>query len=400
MSSNSRSILLDPLHSMALYLALLKSLNIGPKDKILSINGPVKTADDIVEWRNRTMFVPTNKISSDALFLYSMYDEIRFQLPRKWVAGIDFLKVKGNITPYTDRTQTETDKWMANGAKAAKAKAEIFVEHLRLFDNPSARISRRVLPFDDLFTPDDIVDLQHLEQLVKAKLVYNPVVREMPDDLSSFVNVFRGDPELSKELCKKSAKTRASTQRQMMLIITHTLLDTRDALSDVRSAIEIGSEAGTEISWSSATGAYPIELSRGSGHSASDDRVIVRALLRGLQNIPVPTTIEQTDRLRSSRRMRALWDKIGIWSAALRNGDLDLERDIRDELTGSMKELVDANTTGRRASWAGYTSLPVGVAEILLGLPPVASLSVGAVGVAIGGKSQLAKWKNRWFIWG
>lgn len=395
-SSSSRSILLDPQHSLAFIFCLIEE-NLIRKDDSVAVNS-LETVGDLVNARTRSLLRPTAQMKEDVRLLYSIYDEIKLFFPRNWFAEVDFSNLNRKITPYQELPQSEQNAWFHNDFSTVKAKAEIFAEYTKLSTNPASRASRKTLPFDKLFTESDLTDLDHLGELVWTHFNYHPIIDLIRGNGSEFIRHLNSDPESIHHVAKSLAKSRVFSQRDFMLLMSEFALGVRDTLSDIRAMIEIAGENRIEIS-SSRSVELPKTNPHVEFHTNSDSRIIIRALLEELKDIPVPINIEQSDRMYESSRMRKLWMKIEQWSAALKSGNLDVEVDIRSDLIAAIKENANANTRSRKAAWAGIVSLPIAVAEALLGAPPIGSLSVATVGAVINSQSQLAKWKNEWFIW-
>jgi hypothetical protein len=395
-TSNDRSILLDRRHSIALLQLLVEEKLIDPA---APLDTKLETAQDIIDVRTPSFLFTTQKMRSDVLLLYAMYDQIRLYLPKKMLVGLDFSKVRAKIIPYTEIPVAEGQTWSASNLKAARAKAYFYGHYLYLEQNPKARIPRSLPAFDELFTLDDIRDLEHLGDLVQSNLIFDPLMSSLGVNTATAVRALCSDSGLALQMSRDAARFRENTQREVLMFILHSAIGIRDSLSDTRSLLDIGGENRAEISWSNSAEITSTATLSDATTGTPDERVIVKALLEEIRGFPTPSSIEGADRIRDSRRMRALWRRIISWSDALRGGKIELADEIRKDLKKASQELAGAETSMRRAGWAGYVSLPVGVAEIVFGLPPVASLGLGVLGVGIDAQSRLARWKNRWFIW-
>jgi len=385
-------VYLDLKHSLAL-LELLLDENLIQKETPVAFN-QIKTVGDLVMHRDPSTFHVSAQDKRDTLLLLSMYDEIQLHVPRGLFTMIDLSHIGAAVIPYTDLHDSEWEKW--RDLDTVRAKGMLLAYLSILEENPRKRLPRDPLPFDKLFSADDVRDLDALRSLVIAVLgdVWSEAHYHLPEKYD-LARAFQ-DPDYISHLCRDIAKKTGGGQGQPMILFLSLAVCLRDALADVRSLLAYGSDTSSLISWPSATQPPPLQS---TPQAKSEEWVVVRALLNELNQVPQPMSIEQARRYRESHRVRALWIQIEQWTSALRVGDLKLETEIRESLTSTSRQLAAAETWSRLAGWASCFSIPVAVVELLAGLPPVAGFAVGAIGGMFGASSRLMRWKNRWLMW-
>ncbi len=123
--------------------------------------------------------------------------------------------------------------------------------------------------------------------------------------------------------------------------------------------------------------------------------------------ISIESLIGKLPRVETISDVIRLKDKKGKDITRLREVLSGIELNLRDgRLTGlskamaeiekATKELNEGEDLGKVNRWTTYLSLPVGVIEAVLGLPPVAGFTLGLVGAASTLKADRAKARNDW----
>src|SRR5258707_7660573 len=223
-----------------------------------------------------------------------MYDEIQLHVPQGLFTTLDLAPLGTRVIPYTDLHNNEFEKWRDLDVPTAKGTLLGYLTILE--ENHRARLPRGPLPFDKLFSGDDVQDFDALKSLVLASLgdIWSEAHYYLPQNYD-FPRVFQ-DPDYISQICRDSAKKHGGGQCPVMMLFLSIAVRLRDALADVRSLVAYGSGTNSVISWPSVTQPPRIDS---TSHAKSDDWIVVRALLNELTKLPQPMSIEQAERDRA-----------------------------------------------------------------------------------------------------
>jgi hypothetical protein len=148
-------------------------------------------------------------------------------------------------------------------------------------------------------------------------------------------------------------------------------------------------------------GASPRNRQRIPPTAAADSFLILRTALaeeRGV--LPHIEGIRHALALRQDPNLKALKEHLRHLNASLQNGKPDDLVRARQEVSRARKVLQRKRNWDRALNWLTYLSVPVAVAETLVGGLPVVSMTVtvlGASGVVLSQRTQKA---NEWVLFG
>ena len=284
----------------------------------------------------------------------------------------------------------------------ASVKGIIIAEQSRHRENPRSRLVRSQFPVSELFTEQDIEDLDFLRDLVLARARLDPQLAEWGDHLPDVVRGLASDPDMIPYLARTTSRRLGMTKKELTLYLMRLLLSVRDDLCDIRSLLHYSSEMGLPTTWQTSIANTKSELAAAMLNPNISDNywIAVRALISEVQYMPAPKTVKEALSLRESREMRRLRSLLRTWEDAVRGGEIKVESEIRKALGKASAELRRAGACQNIAGMVASLALPVSVCELLLGLPPSSSLLLGALGTAFDAGARVARWRNRWFIWG
>ena len=104
--------------------------------------------------------------------------------------------------------------------------------------------------------------------------------------------------------------------------------------------------------------------------------------------------------LRKDPRLRAVREQLAILHGGLTTGDREAISDARREIRKARQALRRRAAWDKALRWVAYLSVPVGVAEILSGTPPIVGTSIAVVGAAGTAGSRKVERDNEWVLFG
>ena len=116
-------------------------------------------------------------------------------------------------------------------------------------------------------------------------------------------------------------------------------------------------------------------------------------------SIPRVQTIDDVLRLRGDSRIRHFRSKIFEWSERLRTGELSSEEAIRSEIKEANAAIEDIGKYRKIGMWLTFLSVPLTVAEMLIGLP-VSAIIATPIGIAAEVASLAKEKQYSWLLFG
>lgn len=115
---------------------------------------------------------------------------------------------------------------------------------------------------------------------------------------------------------------------------------------------------------------------------------------------PELRSINDVLRLRRRPEVKQLRDCLSEWSAHLRNGNRNAEKEMRHQIRRATHELKHLSTMRRVGWWSTVMSLPVGIVELLVGSSGVGGLILAALGTSSLVRSERIKKQRGWLLIG
>jgi hypothetical protein len=104
--------------------------------------------------------------------------------------------------------------------------------------------------------------------------------------------------------------------------------------------------------------------------------------------------------LRRDPRLRNVRTQLALLHSGLATGDRDAIAEARREIRQARQRLQRRASWDRALRWVAYLSVPVGVAEVLSGTPPLIGTSIAVIGAAGTAKSRKVERDNEWVLFG
>ncbi len=133
--------------------------------------------------------------------------------------------------------------------------------------------------------------------------------------------------------------------------------------------------------------------------SVADHFVVLRAALaedRGA--LPRIRDIRHAVALRRDPNLRSLREMLAEFNRSVQGGDANLVASARREVTRAKRAMARRHQWQRGLAWVTYLALPVGMAEVLTGAPPIAGTSLSVLGATGAATVAHAKRHHRWVL--
>lgn len=131
-----------------------------------------------------------------------------------------------------------------------------------------------------------------------------------------------------------------------------------------------------------------------------DAVTVFRIVARGLGKLTYRDNLRASLALAEESPTQALRDQLGLWIKAINEGDILemelLQKEIKNS-TSKLAKLSYINTVGTLTTWL---SVPVGICEFLLQLPPVLGITLGVCGKGSSFASYRLRKKYEWAMFG
>jgi hypothetical protein len=135
--------------------------------------------------------------------------------------------------------------------------------------------------------------------------------------------------------------------------------------------------------------------------SVADHLVVVRvALAEDRGALPRIRDIGHALALRRDPHLGSLREMLVEFNTAAQNGDVSSLALARREVARAKRALARREKWQRALDWVTYLALPVGIAEALVGAPPIAGTSLSVLGATGAATVSRAKLRNRWALFG
>jgi hypothetical protein len=143
------------------------------------------------------------------------------------------------------------------------------------------------------------------------------------------------------------------------------------------------------------------KISAGNPLTAFDSNasVALGIYLNESLSIPKIATLEDVLKLRNDQRIKFFRNKIFQWCEKLRAGNLGSEEEIRREIREANAAIEDIGKYKKVAMWMTFLSVPVGIVELLTGLP-ISLLTFTPLGVVIEIANLVKERQYRWLLFG
>jgi len=119
-----------------------------------------------------------------------------------------------------------------------------------------------------------------------------------------------------------------------------------------------------------------------------------------IEVFPELRTIKDVLRLRRKPEISQFRDCLMEWATCLRASDYDAEKEMRQEIRRATHELKRLGPVRKVGWWSTVMSLPVGIAELLVGSIGIGGLVLASIGTACLARSEKIKKKHGWLLIG
>ncbi len=110
--------------------------------------------------------------------------------------------------------------------------------------------------------------------------------------------------------------------------------------------------------------------------------------------------IKDTLALRKDPRLKAVREQLALLHSGLVLGDRQAISEAGREIRKARQSLKRRTGWDKALRWVTYLEVPVGVAEVLIGTPPVVGTSIAVVGAAGAAGSRKVERDNEWALFG
>ena len=102
--------------------------------------------------------------------------------------------------------------------------------------------------------------------------------------------------------------------------------------------------------------------------------------------------------LRKDSNLRSMREMLMEFNKAVQAGDTNAVVKASHEVERAKRAVTKAQKWQRRLDWVTYSAVPIGVAEAMTGLPPIAGISCGAIGATGVGVLSHVKRRHGWVM--
>lgn len=137
--------------------------------------------------------------------------------------------------------------------------------------------------------------------------------------------------------------------------------------------------------------------------SASDNDkklALIQVVARDLGTLLPPPSLKETLKLASSPEAVALRHKSSEWITQLRSGNANSLASIRSEINRAMRSLERAKRAKSVGSFLTWTTVPVAIAEMVVGSPGIAGMTIGVVSTVTEASIRATEMRYRWAMFG
>jgi hypothetical protein len=134
---------------------------------------------------------------------------------------------------------------------------------------------------------------------------------------------------------------------------------------------------------------------------AANRFLILRAAFAdGAPSLPRIQGIKHALLLRKDPQLKAMREQLKVLHGGLNTGDRSAILEATREIQKSRRALKRRASWDKALAWLTYMSVPVGVAEVLMGSPPLIGTSVSIIGASGTATVRRIEKKNKWVLFG
>jgi len=122
--------------------------------------------------------------------------------------------------------------------------------------------------------------------------------------------------------------------------------------------------------------------------------------LEEIEIFPDLRTINDVIRLRQKPEIKKVRNSLREWSLCIRAGEENAEKEMRKEIKNAIHKVKRLGPVKKIGWWSAVMSLPIGIAELLIGSPGIGGLILASLGTASLIYSRKMKKQNDWFLIG
>src|SRR6185369_8816575 len=137
-----------------------------------------------------------------------------------------------------------------------------------------------------------------------------------------------------------------------------------------------------------------------SMNTSADYERAFQIYLQEVATFPLLRSIRDVEALRSRKEIKRFRSSLQEWTSAIRAGEPDAEQRLRKEIQAANETLRYLGRLRKVGWWTTALSLPLGIAELLLGSLGFGGLTLAALGSATLLKTKKARTAGQWLILG
>ena len=168
---------------------------------------------------------------------------------------------------------------------------------------------------------------------------------------------------------------------------------------EIRVIQEISSQLGIGVATEHYRSKYTSAPARLDANGAADHFVTIRSVLaedRGV--LPHIRDIRHALALRRDPNLMSLREMLREFHKAVQFGEVDAVVAARREVGRARRAIEKRESWQRRLDWVTYLSVPLGIAEGLAGIPPIAGMSFAVLGATGAAAMARAKQRHGWVL--
>lgn len=168
---------------------------------------------------------------------------------------------------------------------------------------------------------------------------------------------------------------------------------------EVRIIQELSEQLGVGVATEHYRSKYTSRPPALDARSVADHFVVLRAALaedRGA--LPRIRDIRHAVALRRDANLRSLREMLVEFNRSVQCGDANAVASARREVARAKRAMARRHQWQRGLDWVTYLALPVGIAEVLTGAPPIAGTSLSVLGATGAALVSHAKRHHRWVL--
>jgi hypothetical protein len=168
---------------------------------------------------------------------------------------------------------------------------------------------------------------------------------------------------------------------------------------EVRIIQELSEQLGIGVATEHYRSKYATRPSAPDPASVADHFVVLRtALAEDRGALPRIRDIRHALALRQDPNLRSLRELLAEFHKSVQDGDATVVAIARGEVARAKRAMTRRLQWQCGLEWVTYLSLPVAIAEVLTGAPPIAGTSLSVLGVTGTAMSSRTKRRNSWVL--